>query len=73
VENKRPGIIIDPRVENWTTATYEEGIASAEVWLGEKQLKMSEGEFYMGENTIDRQIFISRHLRSAQELEDVNI
>ena len=30
-------------------------------------------EFYMGENTIDRQIFISRHLRSAQELEDVNI
>ena len=29
--------------------------------------------FYMGENTIDRQIFISRNLRSAQELEDVNI
>lgn len=54
VENKRPGIIIDPRVENWTTATYEEGIASAEVWHGEKQLKMSEGEFYMGENTEER-------------------
>ena len=30
-------------------------------------------EFYMGENTIDRQIFISTNLRSAQELEDVNI
>ena len=30
-------------------------------------------EFYMGENTIDRQIFISRNLRSAQEQEDVNI
>ena len=30
-------------------------------------------EFYMGENTIDRQIFISQNLRSAQELEDVNI
>ena len=30
-------------------------------------------EFYMGENTIDRQYFISRNLRSAQELEDVNI
>ena len=30
-------------------------------------------EFYMGENTYDRQLFISRHLRSAQELEDVNI
>ena len=30
-------------------------------------------EFYMGENTIDRQHFISGNLRSAQELEDVNI
>ena len=29
-------------------------------------------EFYMGENTIDRQIFISRNLRSARELEDVD-
>ncbi len=29
-------------------------------------------EFFMGENTIDRQIFISRNLRSAQELEDVD-
>ena len=29
-------------------------------------------EFYMGENTIDRQLFISRNLRSAQELEDVD-
>ena len=29
-------------------------------------------ELYMGENTIDRQIFISRNLRSARELEDVD-
>ena len=29
-------------------------------------------EFYMGENTYDRQLFISRNLRSAQELEDVD-
>ena len=29
-------------------------------------------EFYMGENTIDRQIFISQNLRSAQELEDID-
>ncbi|MBQ8421984.1 MAG: type IIA DNA topoisomerase subunit B [Bacteroidales bacterium] len=29
-------------------------------------------EFYMGENTTDRQIFISRNLRTAQELEDVD-
>lgn len=54
VEQKRPGIIVDPRIENWTTATYEAGIASAEVWLGDKQLKMSENEYYMGENTEER-------------------
>ena len=30
-------------------------------------------EFYMGENTYERQMFISGNLRSAQELEDVNI
>lgn len=30
-------------------------------------------EFYMGDNTIDRQNFIREHLRSEEELEDVNI
>ena len=30
-------------------------------------------EFYMGDNTIDRQNFIRQHLRSEAELEDVNI
>lgn len=30
-------------------------------------------EFYMGDNTIDRQNFIRRNLRSETELEDVNI
>jgi hypothetical protein len=54
VEGKRPGVIVDPRIENWTTETFEQGIASAEVWLGDKQLKMSEGEYYMGENTEER-------------------
>ena len=29
-------------------------------------------EFYMGDNTIDRQNFIREHLRSEEELEDVN-
>ena len=29
-------------------------------------------EFYMGENTYERQVFISQNLRSAQELEDVD-
>ena len=30
-------------------------------------------EFYMGDNTIDRQNFIRQNLRSEAELEDVNI
>jgi topoisomerase-4 subunit B len=30
-------------------------------------------EFYMGDNTIDRQNFIRQHLRSEAELEDVNL
>lgn len=30
-------------------------------------------EFYMGDNTIDRQRFITKNLRSEEELEDVNI
>ena len=30
-------------------------------------------EFYMGDNTLERQNFIRQHLRSEEELEDVNI
>ena len=30
-------------------------------------------EFYMGDNTIQRQNFIRQNLRSEEELEDVNI
>jgi topoisomerase-4 subunit B len=41
------------------------------VRLGEEEPLADILEFYMGENTIDRQIFISRNLRSARELEDV--
>ena len=50
VQGKRPGIIIDPRIEEWTTLTAEEGRATAEVWHGNTQLKISDNEYYMGEN-----------------------
>ena len=30
-------------------------------------------EFYMGDNTAERQMFIRENLRSEEELEDVNI
>lgn len=50
VEGKRPGIIIDPRIENWTTENYEGGNATAEVWYQGEKLKISEDEYYIGEN-----------------------
>ena len=50
VEGKNPGIIINPRVENWDTMNHEAGNASVEVYHGENQLKISEGEYYIGEN-----------------------
>ncbi len=50
IEGKRPGIIIDPRITNWTTEYYEAGNASAEVWYNGEKLKMSEDEYYIGEN-----------------------
>lgn len=54
VGDKRPGVIVNPRIENWATANYEDGTATAEVWLGDKPLKMNEGEYYIGENTEER-------------------
>lgn len=50
VEGKRPGIIIDPRTEGWTTPNYEGGNATAEVFYKGEKLKLSEGEYYIGEN-----------------------
>ena len=50
VAGKRPGIIIDPRIEGWNTAAYETGSASAEVYYNGAKLKISEGEYYIGEN-----------------------
>lgn len=47
---KRPGIIIDPRIEDWTTATQESGRATAQLYSKGRQLKISDNEYYMGEN-----------------------
>jgi topoisomerase-4 subunit B len=43
-----------------------------QVRLGDEEPLGDIMEFYMGENTYDRQLFISRNLRTAQELEDVD-
>lgn len=64
VPEKNPGIIIDPRIEGWTTESYESGSASAEVWLGERRLTMKDGEYYMGENKDER---MALHLWSPMD------
>ena len=43
------------------------------VRLSDEESIMEIMEFYMGENTFERQMFISSNLKSAQELEDINI
>lgn len=43
------------------------------VRLGDEENVTDLLEFYMGDNTVDRQNFIRQNLRSEEELEDVNI
>ena len=43
------------------------------VKLGDEESISELMEFYMGDNTIDRQNFIRQNLRSEEELEDVNL
>ena len=50
IDGKRPGIVIDPRIELWTTETFERGEASAEVYYKGEMLKISEDDYYLGEN-----------------------
>lgn len=50
IEGKRPGIIIDPRIEDWTTNNHEGGNATAEVWYNDTLLSIAEDEYYIGDN-----------------------
>jgi hypothetical protein len=50
IEGKRPGIVIDPRIELWTTLSFDDGIATAEVYHKGAKLKISDDEYYLGEN-----------------------
>lgn len=50
IQNKKPGIVVDPRIENWTTLHFEAGNATAEVYHKGDLLKISENEYYLGEN-----------------------
>jgi topoisomerase-4 subunit B len=44
-----------------------------DVKLAEEESIQDLMEFYMGDNTAERQVFIRENLRSEEELEDVNI
>ena len=50
-----------------------EDMRKDKVKLSDEESSSEIMEFYMGDNTIDRQNFIREHLRSEAELEDVNI
>lgn len=64
VEGKRPGIIIDPHINDWTTEYYEAGNASAEVWFNDEKLKITEDEYYIGENKDEK---LALHLWGPNE------
>ncbi|MCR5002862.1 MAG: type IIA DNA topoisomerase subunit B [Bacteroidales bacterium] len=51
----------------------DENMRLDEVKLADEESIHDIMEFYMGDNTIDRQNFIRQNLRSEEELEDVNI
>jgi hypothetical protein len=51
IEGKRPGIVINPCIEGWDTLSFEAGNATAELYHNGEQLKMSDDEYYVGENT----------------------
>jgi hypothetical protein len=50
IAGKRPSIVIDPRIELWTTASFDQGTASADVYYKGERLKISEDDYYLGEN-----------------------
>lgn len=50
VDNKRPNIIINPRIEGWDTESVTNGTATVEFYYKGERLKQSEGEYELGEN-----------------------
>ena len=50
IPDRQPCIVINPRVEAWTTENFEAGNVGVEVWYKGEQLKMSDKEYYIGEN-----------------------
>ena len=62
--NREPCIVINPRVEGWTTDNLEAGNVGVEVWYKGEELKMSKKEYYIGENVDE---LLSLHLYGPKE------
>lgn len=54
IDNKTPGIVIDPRIESWTTDTFTEGRATVELYYRGERLTQSDGEYATEENKDER-------------------
>ena len=50
IADRQPCIVINPRIEGWTTENHEAGNVGVEVWYKDRQLAMSDKEYYIGEN-----------------------
>lgn len=50
IPNKAPCIVINPRIEGWTTAEYNAGNVGVQVWYKGELLTMTDKEYYIGEN-----------------------
>jgi topoisomerase-4 subunit B len=50
-----------------------DGMRLDDVELAEEESISDIMSFYMGDNTVERQVFIRENLRSEEELEDINI
>lgn len=50
IADRAPCIVINPRVEGWTTENYEAGSVGVDVWYKGEPLTMSDKEYYVGEN-----------------------
>ncbi len=59
IPNKQPCIVINPRVEGWTTKNFDDGNVGVEVWYEGNLLSMEEKEYYVGENVDE---LLSLHL-----------
>lgn len=50
IPDRQPCIVINPRIEGWDTLNHDEGNVGVEVWYKGRLLKMSDKEYYIGEN-----------------------